>query len=125
MKNALLTILGAAVGGFVGYHAVFWVYSQGFYALVLPGGLLALGASLGRNRSVILALLCGVAATALGIYTEWRFYPFVADASLEYFVQHLHTVQPISLIMIALGGGLGFYVPYRQAMDWKAVSRVR
>ena len=121
MKNALKVVLGAAVGGFLGYHAYWWILSHGFFGLVLPGGLLAFGASLGRNRSVPLAVLCGIAATLLGFYADWKSYVVVYE--LEEYVRLIPNLSPVTLIMIALGGGLGFYVPFRQAMDWKSLRR--
>ena len=41
MKNNVLALCGAVAGGVVGYFAFFWVLEQGFYALALPGALLA------------------------------------------------------------------------------------
>jgi hypothetical protein len=109
----VLGLLGAAVGGCVGYFAFFWIARQGFYALVLPGALLGWGAGLAsRRRSTALAAICAVAGLALGIAAEWRFAPFAADASLPYFLAHLHALRPVTLLMIALGA----YVSYRLAL---------
>jgi hypothetical protein len=113
LRNLVLGILGAVIGGSLGYLAFFWIATQGFYALVLPGGLLGLGAGLcARRRSVLLAVLCGVAGLALGLYTEWRFAPFVSDKTLAYFLGHLHLLRPLTMIMVALGG----FVSYRLAL---------
>jgi hypothetical protein len=51
MKKHILVLLGAFAGGLVGYFGFLWIARQGFYALVLPGGLLGVGASLFRNKS--------------------------------------------------------------------------
>lgn len=108
-RRIALGLLGAAIGGCLGYFAFFWVARQGFYALVLPGALLGLGAGLSaRGRSVILAVICSVAGLALGLFTEWRFAPFVADDSVAYFSTHVHTLKPITLIMLGLGAFLSF-----------------
>ena len=56
MKQTLLTLCGAVAGGILGYFAFGWLLGQGFYALMLPGGLLGLGAGLAKNRSVLLAV---------------------------------------------------------------------
>jgi hypothetical protein len=114
MKQIILTLCGALVGGILGYLAFFWIASQGFYVMVLPGGLLGLGASIGKPRSLWLAGLCGLAATALGLFTEWRYAPFKKDDSLVFFLQHIHHLEPITLLMIALGGAMGFWVPFRR-----------
>jgi hypothetical protein len=88
--------------------------TQGFYALVLPGGVLGLGAGWSQNRSVGLAVVCGIAALALGLYTEWKFFPFVQDGSLSFFLTHLHELRPVTLLMISAGAFIGFWVPFRR-----------
>ena len=114
MKNTLVVLAGAVVGGVLGYNAFFWILSQGLYGLVLPGGLLGLGAGIGKNRSMALAVACGLAATMLGLFTEWKAYPFDADDSLSYFLRHVADLQPWTLLMVALGGAIGFWVPFRR-----------
>lgn len=106
-------LLGAAVGGCLGYFAFFWIARQGFYALILPPGLLGFSAGLcARRRSIPLASICGVAGLALGLFTEWQFAPFLADSSLLYFITHIHTLKPLTLIMLALGA----FFSYRLAL---------
>lgn len=113
LKAIALGLLGGAAGGCLGFYAFFWIASQGFYALVLPPGLLGMGAGLAsRQRSVPLAIACGVAGLALGLFTEWRFAPFVADKSFFHFITHLHSLKPITLLMLALGT----YLSYRFAL---------
>jgi len=114
MKNNLLALCGALVGGTLGYFAFSWILAQGFYALVLPGGLLGFGAGIVPNRSVLVAVVCGLLATALGLFTEYSFRPFVADHSFLYFVSHVYELQPLTLLMIAVGGLIGFWVPFRR-----------
>jgi hypothetical protein len=112
MKNNLLALLGAIAGGTVGYWAFFWIVEQEFYGLILPGGLLGLGAGIVKNRSWLIAVLCGLSAIGLGMYTEWRYAPFVKDESLAYFLAHILDLKPVTLLMIAVGGFLGFWVPF-------------
>jgi hypothetical protein len=112
MKNNLLALVGAAVGGALGYWAFFWIAEQGFYGLILPGGLLALGAAVVKNRSWWVAVVCGLAAIGLGLYTEWKFFPFIKDESLGYFLANILDLKPVTLLMIAVGGILGFWVPF-------------
>jgi hypothetical protein len=93
----------------VGYFSFFWISGQGFYALALPAAFVGLGAGLcARHRSSLLAIICSVAGLALGLFTEWRFAPFVADNSLSYFLGHLHLLRPLTWIMLALGAFLSY-----------------
>jgi hypothetical protein len=125
MKQDALVLLGAIVGGAVGYAGFFWLVNQGLYGLVVPGGLLGLGAGVYATSSRYIPPLCGVMALILGIFTEWKFAPFNADESLSYFVAHLHQLKPMTLLMIGLGAAIGFWVPFRRAqpVNLKAVEK--
>jgi hypothetical protein len=112
MKETIIALVGAAIGGVLGFFAFFWVASQGFYGMIIPGGLLGLGASFGKVRSIWLALLLGLAALALGFFTEWRF--AWKREPLFRFLGHAHELGAITLLMIAAGGFLGFFVPFRR-----------
>jgi len=105
-------LLGAVAGGLGGYWGFLWIARQGFYALVLPGALVGIGASFFPTRSTPLCLACGFLALVLGVLAEWKLAPFIKDGSLGYFVAHLHQLQPITLIMIAAGALIGFWVPF-------------
>lgn len=108
-KVVILGLLGAVIGGCVGYFAFFWISRQGFYALALPTAFVGLGAGLcARRRSSLLATICGIAGFALGLFTEWRFAPFIADNSLTYFLTHLHLLRPLTWIMLAIGAFLSY-----------------
>ena len=48
--DVLRGLIGAAVGGAVGYFAFGWLVSQGFYAVALPGVLLGIGLGLQREH---------------------------------------------------------------------------
>lgn len=109
-----LGLLGAVLGGLAGHFLFLWIVTQGFYAVALPGLLVGLGGGwLGRQRSWLLAGLCGLLGLAAGIISEWRAFPFIADPSLGYFLTHLPDLKMITLIMILLGGAGGFYFAIR------------
>ena len=114
MERALLVLIGAAAGGTAGYTLFWYAHQWGFYAIVLPGAMLGIGAGLARNRSVFMALLCGLLAIGLGLFTEWWNFPFVRDGRIEYFVTHIHELKPITLGLIGLGGLIGFWMPFRR-----------
>ena len=120
VKQTLLVILGAGLGGYLGFLGFGWALKQGFYAMVLPGGALGLGAGVARNRSITLAILCGLCALALGVFTEWKW--FRVDDSLTYMFLHLQELKPMTLVMILLGGWIGFWVPFRRIPATKQQS---
>jgi hypothetical protein len=106
----LLSLIGAAVGGFLGVLAFRWSLNQGFYGIVLPGAMVGIGCGLlSRDSSLVRGLLCGVAGVTLGLYVEWIDLPFNEDDSLGYFVAHIHDLKPITLVMIGLGGLVAFW----------------
>lgn len=110
-------LCAAAAGGAIGYWGFFQAASQGLYAMILPGGLIGIGATIWPVRGAWMSVLCGIAAFALGVVTEWRFRPFVADDSLAYFVAHLHQLSTMTGIMVGLGALLGFMLPWRHRND--------
>lgn len=112
--NVARTLAGAAVGGAAGYIAFGWLVAQGFYALALPGVLLGLGGGFcGVRPTRALAVICGVVAAGLGVFSEWQHFPFIADKSFGYFVTHLSNLRPLTWIMIALGTAAGAWFVWR------------
>jgi hypothetical protein len=108
-QTIVLGLLGAIVGAGVGYFAFGWLMRQGFYALAIPPALVGLGAGLCvRQRSTPLAAICAVTALGLGLFLEWKFFPFTADSSLSYFLGHLHELRPLTWIMIAIGAVMSY-----------------
>ena len=110
-RNLLLGLLGAAAGGVAGYFAFVWALRAGFYALMLPGGLIGLGGGLlVKDRSVVRATICGIFAAGVGLFSEWRNLPFVADNSFGYFLTHLHQLRGLTLLMLAGGTALAAWL---------------
>jgi len=104
-------LVGAVVGGAVGFFVRSWLLPIGLDALILPGALVGLGCGLiSRRRSWLLAALCGVGGLALGILSEWHCCPFVADDRLVFFLQNLGDVRLPAKIMIVLGALLAFWL---------------
>jgi uncharacterized membrane protein len=54
-KSNLLAIGGAIIGGLAGYFIFLWLASQGFYGLIIPGGLLGIAAGFAKSRSLATA----------------------------------------------------------------------
>jgi hypothetical protein len=109
--STALGVIGGIAGGIFGVVLFFWIAKQGFYALVLPGAAVGLGCGLlARHKSALRGVACAFAALGLGLYTEWRFEPFVADDRFRYLVVHFYELKPITLIMIGLGVALAYYL---------------
>src|SRR5262245_52498645 len=107
-SNLVLGMLGAVAGGALGYFVFLWAAGQGFYALMLPGALTGAGSALlAKDRSVLRATLCGVLALGLGLFSEWRSAPFIADKTLGYFLGHVYQLRPLTLVMVVGGGAFG------------------
>ena len=105
-----IPLAGGMAGGVLGVFAFEWLLTQDFYALALPGLGMGLGTRLlGRQRFLPLSVTCGILALALGLYSEVRFHPFLADTSFSYFFKHLSDLRPLTWIMILLGGFCGYY----------------
>lgn len=121
-KSDVLVLLGAAVGGVLGYLIFFWFTRRGLYGLALPGGLLGLGAGLFKSRSKVVPIVCGLVVLGLALFTEWRDEPFAADGSLGYFLLHLHKLQRITLVMLAVGTFIGFWVPFRRGQETRKIG---
>ena len=107
----LLGLVGAAIGGVVGFYTFRWLEHHGFYGLAIPGSFLGLGCGLlAQHRSPIRGVLCAVAALGLSIFTEWKFHPWVDDSSLTYMLQHLQDLSPVTLLMMAIATVVAFWV---------------
>lgn len=114
LTNDKFVFAGALAGGVAGYFLFFWLAGHGYYGLAIPGGLLGVGAGISRSSSRLTPLTCALLALALGTFTEWRYAPFIADASLVYFLRHFGDLAPATVIMIAIGVFAGFWVPFRR-----------
>lgn len=109
--STVLAIVGAVVGGALGYWAFFWFWSYGFHALVLPGALLGFGAGLlAQHRSMARGVICGIAALGLTVYTASRVWKLPDGDTFSYFVTHYHQLSAPTLLMTAVGTVLGFWM---------------
>lgn len=121
-KTIAMGLVGAAIGGALGWFAFAWLYSQGFYALIAPPALLGLGAGvLAQGRSQTLGVICGFAGGLLALATEWYFCPFKADSSLPYFIMHIHKLQALTWILVVLG----VFFSYRFALGRDSLASTR
>src|SRR5262245_7076861 len=103
--SAILGVVGGVIGGTLGYLGFGWAYRHGFYAMILPGGLLGLGCGLpSRYPSLVRGVVCGVAGLLLGLYSEWQYFQSQTYPSFTAFLPHVHKLDGFSMTMIVLGG---------------------
>jgi hypothetical protein len=106
VRGATGAILGALAGAalFVGLSKI------GLYALIAPGALTGIGAAwLSRVHSPVVGVISLVIGAAATVLSEWSQFPFIADDSLIYFVQNLHKLRSMALILGGIGIIAAFY----------------
>lgn len=106
----ILSLAGAAVGAVVGYFLFRWALGQGYYAMVLPGACLGLGAHLAApTRSTPRGVVLGIAALLFGVFVDCRTNINPPFDDLRYYFTHLAEYNQLSLLMIVVGGIVGFW----------------
>ncbi len=103
-------VIGAVIGGAVGFYAFKWLLTQGYYGLALPAILLGIGFSMCARRPMFLGgMFCAILGLVLMIYSEWYTSPFIKDESLGFFLQNLTELQSVTKIFMALGSAGAFW----------------
>jgi hypothetical protein len=111
ITGCLLGLVGGVVGGILGYYTFQWVYNQGFYGMMIPGAFVGLGCGLlSSTPSHVRGAVCAAAALGLGLFTEWRFFPFNDDGSMSYFLKNVPSLKPLTVAMIAAGGFFAYWL---------------
>lgn len=107
----ILGLIGAAIGGVLGFYTFGWLVSYGFYGLAIPGAFLGVGCGLlAQHRSPLRGLICAIAALGLSLFTEWRYRPFIQDDSFSYMLTHMKDLLPVTWLMIAIGTIVAYWV---------------
>jgi len=104
-------IFGALLGAVAGWFIHNWAYSQGFYALALPGATVGLGfAALSRRPMIVGGVFCAVVSFFLMAACEWNNSPFTDDNSFTYFLTNIHQVDSqMTLMLIGVGVLMAFW----------------
>jgi hypothetical protein len=119
-KN-LAALGGAAVGGALGYWGFLWLIERGWLGLILPGALIGLGASVVRNRSIWVAVVCGSAAVLLALFAYHRaivlesliFSPFPKEEGFGQFLLHVGDLPTLTMVLVVVGALVAFWVPFQ------------
>lgn len=108
----LLGLAGAVLGGVAGFFTFQWLYGHGFYGLAIPGAFAGLGCGLlAQHRSVARGVVCGLGGLGLSLFTEWWFFGrSVNDGSFLAMLKNLQNQGPVTLLMIAIGTLIAFWV---------------
>ena len=109
-KSWALGVVGAVIGGTVGWFVFSMLYGEGYYALALPGALVGFGfAKLSGIRSVAAGVFCAIVAAGLMFMCEWNFRFFTDDPSFGYFVRNVHELSSATFLMFFLGVAMAFW----------------
>jgi hypothetical protein len=106
VRGAIGAILGALAGAalFVGLSKI------GLYTLIAPGALAGIGAAwMSRVHSPLVGAISLVVGAVATVLSEWSQFPFIADNSLIYFVQNLHKLRSMALLLGGIGILAAFY----------------
>jgi hypothetical protein len=110
LYSPILGLSGAVLGAVAGYYVCYWFLTQGFYAIALPGVFIGLGSRIFlRKNDLRVNIFCAVFALAAGLFVEWKFFPFIKDSSLFYYVTHLQLLKPVTWILIGIGTVLAYH----------------
>jgi len=111
ITSNILGLIGAAVGGVLGYYTFQWIFYHGFYGMMIPGAFVGLGCGLlAQHPSQVRGAICGLAALGVGLFTEWSFFPFRDDKSPAYFLKNVTALSPVTLAMIAAGAFFAYWL---------------
>jgi hypothetical protein len=107
----LLGLVGAAIGGVLGFYSFGWLYDHGFYGMVIPGAFVGLGCGLlAQHRSMARGIVCGVAGLCASLFAEWWYNArFVPDNTFWNMARNIHHEGPVTLLMMAIGTIVAFW----------------
>ena len=102
-------VVGAFLGGLIGYFVTYWLGTQGYYTVIIPGALLGLGCGLAsRVHSIPLGAFSGIAGLGLGIIAEWRIFSFHQDNFGE-FLKGFGDLGIPTYLMLVFGTVMAFW----------------
>jgi hypothetical protein len=108
LLSNVLAVVGALIGGTLGFYTFGWLYDHHYYGPMIPGAFLGLGSGLlARHYSLLRGILCGVSAFLLSLFTEWWFRWSGEDQGLQGFLGNL---SGMTWAMIVGGSLIAFWV---------------
>ena len=119
--KTILALVGAAIGGTLGFFATAWVLQNGYYTVLLPAAFAGLGTLLGRVKGISIPLALAAAAFCFTYFTQWRY--FKPHYSFSEFIQEIQLLRPLTHVMAVVGGLIAFWVPFRNRDKRKPYRR--
>jgi hypothetical protein len=114
MSRHVLAVCWACLGGAVGYVGFWLLLARGIYAVVLPGALVGLAAGIVRTPSPLVAVVCSLVAIVAGLWDRAPGGAVCCGPQLGLLSASLLDLQPLTQGSIAVGGLIGFWVPFRR-----------
>jgi hypothetical protein len=109
LMSNFLGLVGAMIGGALGFYIFLWLLKQGYYGLIVPGALLGLGCSLlAQHRSMARGVVCGVAALVLSQFADW--YCTITDLGFFTFLKEGKTLTPVTMLMTGVATLVAFWI---------------
>ncbi len=112
MQGNLLALGGAVLGGALGVGIYYWCCNHGFVPIAVPGALAGIAAGLAKNTARWVPVACGLVALAAGTVADAVTFPFDADHSFGFYLAHIAEIHSIGMLTIAIGGLIGFWIPF-------------
>lgn len=104
-------LLGAIIGGGIGWFAYFWLLNQGFDGLMIPGALVGVGFSMLSGRSAwSFGIVCAVLGLGLMLVCEWQSLINFQNGPFFDFLTNLHKLNTPNKIMLAGGTLIAFWI---------------
>jgi hypothetical protein len=105
----ILGLVGAALGGVLGFYLYKWIVTQGLVGGMIPGAFLGLGCSLlAQHASVARGVVCGIAGLVLGFFADW--YTNLTNETFWEYLKDVKSVNQVYLLMIVLGAVIAFWL---------------
>ena len=103
-------LIGAAIGGTIGWFVYFLLLDYGLDGLMIPGALVGLGFGLLSKRAFLSAgFLCAILGLGLMLCCEWKSLLAFQDEPLTEFLSNLGGLNTRSKIMMGAGTLMAFW----------------
>jgi len=104
-------LLGAIIGGGVGWFVYFWLLNQGFDGLMIPGALVGVGFSMLSRRSAwSFGLACAAIGLGLMLVCEWQSLLNYRNGPFLDFLTNIHKLNMPNKIMLGAGTLIAFWI---------------